>query len=151
MRASSCTLAAVLLVVLNGSAWAIDIGTIDQSNPPAVKDLSAPQSDKDIARVGERANITGKVDKIDKRKVYLLVNPLGNPMTKDVWWVQEEVGRDGDAFEGSCQFGEGAVGVGEYFAVVGVVTTDSLEVGQMLRGVPAKLMYSKLKILKRTE
>jgi hypothetical protein len=151
MRVSSWISAALLLLALVGKAGAIDIGTIDQSEPPGAKDLNAPKTDTDITRVGARANITGTATKVDKRKVYLLVNPLGNPMTKDVWWVQEEVRRDGDTFEGACQFGEGPLGVGEYFAVVGVVTSESLEIGQMLHGIPAKMTYSKVKILKRTE
>ena len=139
----------MLALVIGCSMPTVDVGTIDQKLPPAEKDLVAPKVDKDIDAVGLYARVKGRTDKNEQGKVYVLVNPLSNPDTRNVWWVQREVSRKEDTFEATAQFGEESVGLGEYFAIVVVATDREFTVGEMLTGIPEKATYTKLKIVKR--
>jgi hypothetical protein len=127
------------------------LGTLDRKEPPSAKELSKPKRDEGVTKVGLRATASGSMSKDDKRNVYILVNPLSNPDTRNVWWVQERVDRDGNSFRCSCQFGEPAQGGGEYFAIVAVATDKALRVGEKLDGIPKGMTYTKLKIVKRSE
>jgi hypothetical protein len=136
------------LLVSNSADETLEVGTIDQKEAPTKRNLVAPKSAEGIETVGIRATIIGKTDNGEKRNVYVLVSPLSNP-DSNVWWVQGEISRDGDKFQCSCQFGEENQGSGEYFAIVGLVTENKLSVGEMLQGLPEKMTYTKLKIIKR--
>jgi hypothetical protein len=142
----------VLLAVLTigCTSKSIDIGMTDQKELPAANDLRVPKNDEGVVEVGVRAKVAGQLSKDDKRTVYLLVSPLSNSATRNRWWVQEEVVRDGDNYEGTCQFGENAQGAGEYFAIVAMATSKKFNVGEKLTGVPMNQTYTKLKIVKRS-
>lgn len=128
---------------------AADIGAIDQKEPPAKKELVAPKNSEGVESVGMSATISGKTSKDEKRNIYVLVNPLSNPANQNVWWIQPEINRDGEKFDCSCQFGEEDKGVGEFFAVVGIVSEKELSAGAMLHGLPEAVAYTKLKIVQR--
>ena len=141
----------VLAFAAGCSDKAVDVGAIDQKEPPAAKELTPPKSDDGIGSVGLRSTVTGTLAKSDRRRVYVLVNPLSNKDTQNVFWVQEEVTRGEATFSGSCQFGEHGQGEGEYFAIVVVATDKALKVGEKLNGIPTgdNATYSKLTIVKR--
>jgi hypothetical protein len=109
-----------LLLIGFGSSD-VDLGLADKKTSPSAKELTPPKSADGVTKVDLRATVTGKVSKNEKRNIYIVVNPLSNSETKDTWWVQEEVTRDGENYSGSCQFGEMDAGAGEFFALVGVV------------------------------
>jgi hypothetical protein len=147
MRSTAISFVAFALTCSFGQA--AEIGTIDQKEPPAKKELVAPKIADGIDSVGVHATIEGKTSKDEKRNIYVLVNPLSNPANQDVWWVQPEIQRDGEKFDCSCQFGEDEKGAGEFFAIVGIATDKELSSGAMLQGLPKAMAYSKLKIVKR--
>ena len=126
----------------------VDVGLIDQK-PPLKKDLVAPKSDEGIAKVGLHETIKGKVPKDEKRNLYVIVNTLSNKDTANIWWVQEEVTRDGESLSSVAQFGEEAAGIGEYFAILAVATDKKWAVGEMLKSLPDDATYTKVKIVKR--
>ena len=128
---------------------AADIGAIDQKEPPAKKELVAPKNSEGVESVSMSATISGKTSKDEKRKIYILVNPLSNPANQNVWWVQPEINRDGEKFDCSCQFGEEDKGVGEFFAIIGIATDKELSAGAMLHGLPEAVADTKLKIVQR--
>lgn len=128
----------------------IDVGALDQDKPPAAAELQEPAEDAQVPAVGQYATVTGTFSGEHERNVYVLVNPLSNPATRNVWWVQRGVRRDGDRFDCSCQFGEGWQGQGEYFAILAIATDRRYTVGQRLQGLPPELQCSQLKIVKRT-
>jgi len=129
----------------------LDVGPIDQSKPPSVKELQVPESDEGIRVVGLHAIVGGKIDEQSDANVYVLVNPLSNPATRNVWWVQRKVERDGDKFRCHCQFGEGQQGAGEYFAILALASKQGFDVGDQLKDVPKDAKYTKLKIVKRAD
>jgi hypothetical protein len=148
LRVTMATLIALFLA--SGClAQSIDVGPIDQKQPPSSRQLTPPRRGEDVDTVGLRANVTGKLPSDDTRTVYVLVNPLSNPTTRHEWWVQERAYRDGDQFECSAQFGEELEGVGEYFAIVAIATNKKYMVGERVKRVPPNATYSKLKIVKR--
>lgn len=129
----------------------IDLGAVDQKEPPPAKSRTIPKDDKYVKKVGLHAGVVGTVPKGTKSYVYVLVNPLSNADLKDAWWVQEKVDRTGDRYSGLIQCGEQDAGVEEYFAVVVVVSEEKFEVGERLTGLPKGKSYSKLTIVKRTK
>lgn len=133
-------------------ATEVSVGPLTEKEPPSSKELVEPKSDSGIDQVGLRATIVGETGPHTKTNIFVLVNPLSNIDTHDTWWVQEKViSRDGK-FKTSCQFGEGQVGVNEYFAIVALATDKQLEVGQEVHGLPkADGGYSKLKVVKRKQ
>jgi hypothetical protein len=139
----------VVFTLASSFGRAADIGTIDQKEPPAKKELLAPKVSDGIESVGVHATIEGKTSKEEKRNIYVLVNPLSNPANQDAWWVQPEIKRDGERFDCSCQFGEDEKGAGEFFAIVGIATDKELSAGAMLQGLPKAMAYTKLKIVRR--
>jgi hypothetical protein len=143
-----------ILTLAFGCAEAkIDVGALDQKDPPAAKDLMVPESDDGVTKVSLRATITGTFKRTDSRKVWILVNPLTNATTKNTWWVQEAVARGMTTFSGSAQFGEVGQGEGEFFAILVLATDKDFTVGEQLNGVPmqGKAALSKLKIVKRSK
>jgi hypothetical protein len=142
--------ACVVVSVLVGCAdKAIDIGATDQPSAPAAKDLKVPDAAVKVETVGLFATVKGTIGKDVKKNVYVLVNPLSNPDTQNVWWVQRSVTRAGEAYECDAQFGEGNQGAGEFFAIVAIVTDKEYSVGEQLAGIPAGATYTKLKVVKR--
>lgn len=138
-----------VLLTLAGVATTIEVGTIDQKEPPTADELREPATDNGIEVVDLRAAVTGAVGNIGNQRVYVLVNPLSNPHTRNVWWVQESVRFKDANFRGDCQFGEARQGAGEYFAVIALTTDKNYAVGQKILGLPPASAYSKLKIVKR--
>ncbi len=128
----------------------IDVGSIDQKEPPSSRQLIPPRQGEDVETVSLRANVSGMLPASDTRTIYVLVNPLSNPANRHEWWVQERVYRDGDSFECSAQFGEEQEGGGESFAIVAIASTHKYTVGERVKRVPPNATYSKLKIVKRT-
>jgi len=144
------TFTSVVALLLSGAAQGadVDVGSVDQK-PPRQNELVAPKSDAGIAAVGLRETIKGTVAKGEKRRLYIVVNPLSNPNTVNTWWVQQDVSRDGESFRAVAQFGEDDAGRGEYFAVLAVATDKKWSVGEMLSGLPDDAAYTKVKIVKR--
>lgn len=128
----------------------IDIGTVDKEKSPSVRDLQTPIDEEGIDQTGLQATIVGRLGQDVRGNVYVLVSPLSNQSLQNTWWVQRPVDRDGDDFSCPCQFGEGARGVDEYFAILGITTDDILETGKSYYGVPKNALYSGLKVVKRT-
>jgi hypothetical protein len=149
-----CVISACVMLsgVFASFAEPVLVGPLNVKEPPSSKELVEPKSDKDIDTVSLRAAIAGEVGEHGKSNIYVLVNPLSNPETRNVWWVQESVIiRDGK-FKNSSQFGEGSVGKGDYFAIVALATDKKFDVGQELHGgLPKANGYSKLKIVKRKD
>jgi len=145
-----CVFALVGFGMLAGAACshASDLGKVDQKNPPSREELKAPKSDKGIEIVRLRGPVSGTAKIEPPLRVYVLVNPLSNKDTQDVWWVQDAQFADGK-LTGTCQFGEGAAGIGEYFAIIAIATDKSYSTGDMITGLPRAALYSKLKIVKR--
>jgi hypothetical protein len=142
----------VVLVLLIGAGCAnaqVQIGEIDQQQPPRAEGLRLPDGDDPVETIGMHAVVEGSVDDKIKANLYVLGNPLSNLDTRDIWWVQQPVLRRGTAIRAACQFGEGAQGRGEYFALVAIATERDWDVGQQIRGIPKSVLYSKLKIVKR--
>jgi hypothetical protein len=129
----------------------IDLGAADQKEPPPAKSRMIPKNDDTVKKVGLHAAVAGTVPKGTKSHVYVLASPLSNPDIQDTWWVQDAVEQKGEKFTGIVQCGEADAGVNEYFAVVVVVTDETYEVGQQLKGLPKAKSYSKLTIVKRTK
>jgi hypothetical protein len=143
--------AGLLVVVLGCSDPAIDIGAIEQNDPPGANDLVVPGSEVGVSRVGLRATVTGTLRSGDRRKTYLLVSPRSNAATRD-WWVQETVQRAESSFRGSCQFGEpNGWGRNEFFCILAVAADKNLRVGERLNTIPTgeNVSYSKPKVVKR--
>ncbi len=132
------------------TAGEIDLGKLDQKDPPALKDLKGPKDDKEVTNVGLSVSVEGKINENEKANIYVLVNPLSNPDTRNLWWVQRPVRRNGSVFSGACQFGEGPQGEGEYFAILAIATEKDLDIGQTLSGVPKEVLCTKLRIVKRS-
>lgn len=144
-------LASSLACAMAADSKPIDVGPIDQNKPPSAKELVVPKTDEGIDTVEPYASITGKVNERGDANVYVLVNPLSNPDTRNMWWVQREVRREGAQFSCVSQFGEGPQGAGEHFAVVAMATGKEYTVGDRIVGLPAPAQYTKLKIVKRAE
>src|SRR5437016_3275328 len=85
----------------------VDVGSIDQKEPPTQDELLAPSSDEEVPTVGLHEDVTGEIGNHGKANLYVLVNPLSNPETRDHWWLQRKVQRRGDKFRCPSQFGEG--------------------------------------------
>ena len=126
----------------------VEVGSVDQKAPQKT-DLVVPKTDEGIAVVGLAQTIKGKVPKGEKRNLYVIVNPLSNPDTVNVWWVQQEASRDGESFSAAAQFGDGDAGKGEYFVILAVLTEKKWSAGEMLKGIPDDATYTKVKIVKR--
>ena len=140
----------VVAVLMSGSSWAVDVGPVDQKKPPAKKDLVIPKKDDGIEVVELRETIKGKAASTEKRNLYVLVNPLSNEeMSAKVWWVQQEVSRDGEAISAVAQFGEETGGSGEYFVILAVATNKNWSGGETIEILPEDAAYSKIKIVKR--
>jgi hypothetical protein len=148
MKSFAGLLVAALLSPCSARGADIDVGVVDQKLPKK-SELIAPKTDDGIAVVGLRETIKGKVPKDDKRKLYIVVNPVSNPDTYNVWWTQQDVSRDGDSFSAVAQFGDGDRGKGEYFVVLAVLTDNNWSSGEKLDGLPDNATYSKIKIVKR--
>jgi hypothetical protein len=129
----------------------IDLGAADQKKPPAKEDLKPPKESDKVDTVDLHAKTTGKIDKEEKRKVYVLVNPLSNDGLRDVWWVQEAVTRDGADYHTQCRFGDDSAGRGEFFAIVGMATDKAYTVGEQLKSIPTGGAYTKMKIVRRSK
>ena len=127
----------------------LDVGAIDQKRPPTAEELQEPGGDAQVPTVGQYASVTGKVPEEAQRNVYVIVNPLSNPATRNTWWVQRYPRRDEEKFRGVSQLGEGAQGRGEYFAVLAIATDRRYTEGQRLQGLPVELKCSRVKIVKR--
>lgn len=143
---------AVVLALFTTGCFAadIDLGTMSETSPPKASDLKEPKPGDEVPEVGLQASISGESPKDKKRKnIYVLLNPLSNPATRNQWWVQRAVVRRGDQYYCTAQFGEGQQGSGEFFAVIAVATDEDLTIGDRLKGVPEKMIYSKLTIVKR--
>jgi hypothetical protein len=151
-------LLSTLAVVVVGAAFTsgctpepVRLGRPEGKTPPAANELTEPTDGRPVARVGLYATVVGRLDQDERRYVYVLVNPLSNPDTQNVWWVQRAVSRQGDGYTCRCQFGEATAGRGEYFAIVAVVTDRRLKVGEKLDGIPEGMAYSKVVIVKRND
>jgi hypothetical protein len=132
-------------------AGPIDLGKVDLQKAPSSDEIRAPKNDDGIPTVGLMETVKAATVKDESKHVYFLVNPIGTAETaQKTWWVQREVTRDGAAIECECQFGEEDQGKGEYFAIVALVTGDSLEVGQTIEDLPKADTYSKVQIVKRS-
>lgn len=140
------------LALLAGSASAadaeVDVGTLDGKKPKK-EELVAPKKDAGVVTVDLHASVLGKVSEKEKRNVYVVVCPLGKGEGGADFWVQQAVTKDGEKVSGDAQFGEEAVGAGEYFAVMAVATDTKWTVGQKLDALPDDATYSKVKIVKR--
>ena len=139
----------VLSLAATAVAGAIDVGKVDQKEPPSGKEMAEPASDQGIESVGVYGVVTGQVAGKSTGNVYLLVNPLSNPETRNVWWVQQEVSRNGGKFRAQVQFGEHSQGAGEFFGILALETDQDYRVGEEVRGLPPKMTYTKLKVVKR--
>jgi hypothetical protein len=149
LKISATVLAVTLASCVAVQAGSIDVGVIDQKKPPSAAELKEPGADAKVPVVGVNETVTGKFTGDEKVYVYVIVNPLSNPDTWNVWWVQRGVRRDADGFQAGCQFGEGSQGQGEFFAILAFATDRRYEVGEQLQGLPDGLQCSKLKIVKR--
>ena len=149
LKISITTVALMLASCVLGQTAPVDVGAIDQTKPPSAADLQEPAPDAKVPEVRLTAAVTGKFSGDAQRNVYVLVNPLSNPDTRNVWWVQRSVRRDGEGFRAPCQFGEGTQGQGEYFAILAIATDRRYNEGDELRGLPAELQCSRVKIVKR--
>jgi hypothetical protein len=148
MRIILAPLVAALLSPCSARGADVDVGSVDQKVPQK-QDVVAPKTDDGIAVVGLRETIKGKVPKGEKRNLYVIINPVSNPDTVNVWWAQQEVSRDGDSFSTVAQFGDGDTGKGEYFVILAVLTDKKWSAGEMLKGLPDDATYTKVKIVKR--
>lgn len=128
----------------------VNLGTLDQKAPKADQ-LKVPKSDEGVPKVELRDTIKGEAKADDKRTVYVLVTPVTNRELVGTWWVQAEVDRAGVKFTGEAQFGEEDGGVGEYFALVAVATDKKWEAGEQVKELPADAVYSKVKLVKRSQ
>ena len=145
---NAIVVAVILLTSVSVRAADVEVGSVDQK-VPLKKVLVAPKSDDGIAKVGLHETIKGKMAKGEKRNLYVIVNSLSNPEIAKIWWVQEEVTRDGESLSSVAQFGEEAAGVGEYFAILAVATDKKWAVGEMLKSLPDDATYTTVKIVKR--
>ena len=140
------SVAAALFVLARGAKAGVDLGKLDKDK---AETASVPKSDDGVSKVGIRTDVTGETKKDEKRTVYILVCPISNKDTSD-WWVQEAASITGEKFNGSCQFGEGSTGVGEYFAVVAIATDKKYNAGERLAGIPEGQTYTKTVVVKRS-
>lgn len=148
MRHVSIALGTALLTLASAFGADVDVGAINQK-PPQPQELAAPKTDKGIATVDLHESVKGKVAKNEKRPLYIVINPLSNSETKNTWWVQQEVARDGESFSAAAQFGEEDGGKGEFFAILAVATDKKWSVGDRLNALPEDAAYTKVKIVKR--
>ena len=96
-------------------------------------DLAVPGKDVKSTQVGLKATITGQTAKDEKLSVFVAVCPIESSDAKDSFFVQKLAGRNGDIFKSDCQFGEGDIGKGEHFALIGFTAkADSVVDGDQL-------------------
>ena len=83
--------------------------------------------------MGLKATVTGELAKDEKLPVFVAVNPISNAdaKEKDTFWIQK-VKATGGKFKADCQFGEGDLGKGEYFAVIAFTSKAELVDGDQL-------------------
>lgn len=116
-------------------------------------DLAVPGKDVKTTQVGLKATISGQTAKDEKLSVFVGVCPLNSADVKDTFFVQKLAKLDGEKFRAECQFGEGDLGKGEYFAVIGftakadsVVDGDQLDIAALQKTATS---YSAVLIVKR--
>ena len=95
-------------------------------------DLAVPAADAKVPQVGLKSAVMGQTAKDEKLSVFVAVNAIGSADAKDTFWVQKLPKMDGGKFKAECQFGEGATGKGEYFAVIAFTSKSEIAAGDQL-------------------
>ena len=106
--------------------------------------ITEPQQDEEV---GHQELVRGTIS-VQDVQVYVLVHP----MLTNLWWVQRlpsSINMEG-SWQTICYFGTKNQGIGEYFEVIAIVTTEELEEGQTLSELPGGLVRSDIVTVKRT-
>ena len=97
--------------------------------------------------VGATHLVSGTVTSTDLRPHILI-----HPMSTDLWWVQrrpEAPNRDG-SWSTLCYFGTETQGVGDYYQIVAIISSEPMREGQTFRELPDGLARSDLVTVRRT-